>query len=302
MSKYDHLLARPVRTMKHNGKVRTLEGNEESVKKINGLIDDLYTYMPAQQCVAQIRQHFIKAKKYYADDAIKPGILESVETNYGRLNVVSTVKGSATNKEMINDSLKEIGMYEMFDEKFSQYVRNFLKIDTTAVKLDNDVIANLYKLNTILDYNIEYCKIKNGNLTEDDEIRLKFISARGNLLKDIITDQRKYMDAYRKLREAFTEVTNPRDKIQFELCNFPTTYEYRGVVLMWDSILTRVNYSTLVQTFLTEYDYKHSTTFVDKFRTATLEVSKRKEKYFIVFLLDDIDYLDQRDYQDTEFC
>ena len=105
MSLYDALLARPVRTMKHTGKVRTLEGNEEHIEKINSLIDEMYKYMPAQQCVSQIRQHFIKAKKYFADDAKYEGILSSVETSYGKITAVSTIKGIATNKAAMNEAL-----------------------------------------------------------------------------------------------------------------------------------------------------------------------------------------------------
>ncbi len=34
---------------------------------------------------------------------------------------------------------------------------------------------------------------------------------------------------------------------------------------MWDSILTRLTYPTLVQKFLTEYDYKHSNVSIRSF-------------------------------------
>lgn len=287
--------------MKHSGKVRTLEGNEEHIEKINSLIDEMYEYMPAQQCVSQIRQHYIKAKKYFVDEATYPGIIRSVETNYGKITAVSTIKGFATNKASMNEALQEIGMYDNFEENLEDYVKNFLRVETTAIKLDAGVIANLKKLNEVLDFNIERCTMNCDDLTDYEQILFKLVASRANILKDINRDRKKYMRAVGKLRETFTEITNSKDPVQFKLSNFPTTYFYRGVGLMWDSMIYKLPYPATINLFLTEYDYKHSTTFLDKYKNAQHEIAKRQKKYFIIFLLDNIDYLDEREYK-NEYC
>ena len=288
MSRYDALLKSPVKVLKHNGKVRTLEGNERYVLKINAAIDEMYEYMPANQYASHIRRELTQYKKYFKEDALHTGQVITATTTFGEVKILSKPKTLGSNRDLTFSALNRIGMLDIFDLDQNKYVKNYIFVDTTGVKLDKNTTRDFGKLNQLHEHHLQSCYVETDDnpLTMETESIVKMIAAKTNVLKMIREDSRKYTGAYNKLKQLYNEATDPTKKH----ANFPTNYVYRGVMIGWSSLTYSMPLSSMVNLFLRNYDIKNSTTFSGRFKKAITEIVSEKNEYAIHLLLDEIDY------------
>lgn len=280
--------------IKQSNKITMLRDiNSEENQKIKKLleieIDEMFKYRASHQFQTEIRANLTGqscfTKKHFNHEMNGNKIIKSINSDVGITTIRAVIKVS-TNKSIINEALKrmEIDINDIY--RFMSSQKSKLNIDTSALKYDINVInkKNEY-INKLLTYENEVNFINEDTLTDEDKKVFKRIIARQRIMKEILENKSKYIYHYNKMRSLFEEASLNKQ--------FPRNFEYRGVIMGWETIMTTPSLNVLVKDYLENMDMVLEEEMYIKYKNILMEIGVEKNLYTLRLLLDDIDYFDE---------
>ena len=272
-------------------KNRTLEGNEAVIIKLNGCIDKLYKYAPAHSMVASLRQKLngqsCLIKEHYGCNNGTKQLLQT-NTPFGELVIKSEYSTSIPNHIMM-DVLEEVTMDISMESVIDDFAAKFKKkvdLYTGAIKMNKEVNDKIVELS---------CKIKEYENLYDEQIEdydmsqfndkenylIKFTMVRKKLLAELYEQSSKYIKYYNMIKKIFIKQTKEG--------NFPTVYEYKQVLINYDSA-RMASMSLQRKTYLLYYDDEQTYNFI---MNKAREVMVRENKSTIRVILNEYEYDDE---------
>jgi len=272
-------------------KNRTLEGNEAVVIKLNGCIDKLYKYAPAHSMVASLRQKLngqsCLIKEHYGCNNGTKQLLQA-NTPFGELVIKSQYSISIPNHIMM-DILEEVDMDISMESVIDDFAAKFKKkvdLYTGAIKMNKEVNDKIVELS---------CKIKEYENLYDEQIEdydmsqfndkenylIKFTMVRKKLLAELHEQSLKYNKYYNMIKKIFIRHTKEG--------NFPTIYEYKQVLINYDSA-KMASMSLQRKIYLLYFDDEQTYNII---MNKAREVMVRENKSTIRVILNEYEYDDE---------
>lgn len=257
---------------KHNGVVRTIHGNvvnEEICEKIKTHIDEMERYMSSKQVKSSLQQQLIGQrslpKTEFEHEMNSTKEIMKKNTHYGNLSICSTISSNSKTNPIVQEAIEKMGL-DMDDICRNTKNKRKIAIDTSGLKkkVHNATTNTLTKIS---ESSPSWC-----DPSEWIAYRLEIIK---NLMPDII----KYNYHYNRAKNIFEHGT--------ENGTFPTSFVYKDVVLYWEKTTTKQSLHDSVYEFIKE----NHTNRLCEFAACLMAARYAQNKYTLVYLLDDVDYI-----------
>jgi hypothetical protein len=279
-----------IRKLKHNGKIRTLQGNEEIENLIKEHIDKIFNLMPYIQIITNIIQELkgksSACKKFLKDKLDEGQKIFNVETNYGTVSINSNI-AICTSVTVVNQAIEEmkIPLNIMQEQLRKVKLNNRIIFDSNAAKFCEDNLPLRQELGEQMIQIQKECEVfcEEGEYTNEELYYIKLIASRQEFVRSIWDKKREFTTTMTSLR-AIT-----RDAIFNG--NFPLNYWYREYNICVQGSETGVRPEQIVYDYLQYIDKTEGTNKYEQYKIITHRINIKNKKYRLEYHLNDMDYI-----------
>ncbi len=263
-----------VRPNKFRTKVRDKNTPENMAitEQMNQCVERMIQYKAYNMKCGSLRSTIVNVHGIYRKHARK--MLQTretyeVDTNFGMLYFKKSVSMSTRN-EFIDEIVEALGIDEdmISSEMKSKY---FIRLDANALKLNETVLDKTEELNN--DVALSYSRMESDGNDETE----KFIAMAICWIRDHHKEHKLYLKAYNELKKLFNKHSTEG--------SYPRTYSYKGVTMVWESLVTMPGRYQQIRAYLADTDRL----LYDKFELELKRVQSRAGEWRAAMGIDAFD-------------